>query len=162
MSFFPRRLNCRLSGDSIPDRLRYDGYDDRRQRVESTYNAIASTDAAEDGILNGLGATWTAITSTLSGSTYTDASTNAPTYAGVPIFNTAGQLILQDGINIYSTSVLPNPIDYTNNGSTSHWSYVWTGGDTAQSTGGIPYDWPLGKDPDSGEIGNTGFYGPPI
>jgi hypothetical protein len=110
--------------------------------LESTYNNIASTDAAEDGILNGLGVTWTAITSTIAGSTYTDASTNAPTYAGVPIFNTAGQLVLADGESLYAyTSTLQDPIKYNQYGApVPPPDFVLTGG-----FAGGPHAGPLGE-----------------
>ncbi|HEX4146608.1 MAG TPA: PEP-CTERM sorting domain-containing protein [Pirellulales bacterium] len=99
--------------------------------LESTYNSIAAEDAAANATLNSLGATWTAVTSTLSGSTYTDASTNAQTYSGVPIFNTLGQLVLSNGAQFYTpTAIFSNPIDYTETGAqtTSFLSEVWTGG----------------------------------
>ncbi len=98
--------------------------------LESTYNTIAATDAAENATLQGLGATWTAVTSTSSGSTYTDASTNAPAYVHVPIFNTAGQLVLSDGSQLYTlygSHPLSNLIVYTEQGGFSPVS-VWTGG----------------------------------
>jgi hypothetical protein len=99
--------------------------------LESTYNSLAAADAAANSTLNSLGATWTAITSTESGSTYTDASTNAPTYVGVPIFNTLGQQVLSNGAQLFApTATLSNPIYYTETGAqtTSFLSEVWTGG----------------------------------
>ena len=102
--------------------------------LESTYNTLAATDAAEDSTLNALGATWTAITSTTAGNTYTDASTNAPTYAGVPIFNTGGQLVLSNGAELYTgadfyTSSPPMQAGITNDqyGDIEE-IILWTGG----------------------------------
>ena len=89
---------------------------------ESTYNTLAATDAAKDPTLNNLGASWTAITTT----TTMDASVNAPTYSGVPIFNTQGQLILPDGSYLYTfygTNPLNHPINYDESGSTP--AFTW-------------------------------------
>jgi hypothetical protein len=106
---------------------------------ESSYNTIAATDAAENHTLNNLGASWTAITTT----TTMDASVNATTYSGVPIFNTQGQLILSDGSQLYTnwtTYSLANPIEYDESGSYQD-TRVWTGG---YANNGDYQQYPLG------------------
>ena len=103
---------------------------------EGTYNAIATTEARSNATLNALNLNWTAITTT----TNTDASVNAPTHASVPIFNTAGQLILADGSQLYASSdtlTLTNALDYDENGMFSA-TPAWTGGYADAPTSPFP------------------------
>jgi len=90
------------------------------------YNNFVSTEAAlGSSYLSDFvpaGTAWTAIASTLA----VNATSNAPTYSGVPIFNTDGQLVLSDGSTLYDLNTLSNPIDDTQYGS-SITSPVWTG-----------------------------------
>jgi len=105
--------------------------------LESTYNDFVTQEASKDVTLNALGASWHAITSTHAGATYTSAAINAPTYSGVPIYNTHG-LLVSVGNAIWDTANTPliSPINYTQFGLLAH---VNTGlGNGFPYTGNLP------------------------
>jgi hypothetical protein len=94
---------------------------------ETYYNNFATTEAAPLTALLPTGTTWHAITSTYDGDyyppggitgipTYTNASTNAPAYAGIPIYNTQGNLVASGAAQFYGGEDLTNPIRYDQRG----------------------------------------------
>ena len=78
---------------------------------ESTYNTFVASEVNASPTLASLGVAWTAITTTRDG---TDACDNAPTYAGVPIYDTQGNLLSATGMLylVWNTN----------------WPYGWAGG----------------------------------
>ena len=86
------------------------------------YNSFVLQQADENAALTSLSPTWKAIVST----TGANAITNAPTYADVPIFNTAGQMIASGSAQLWSTNPIDNPIDYDQMGQEVE-NPVWTG-----------------------------------
>ena len=86
--------------------------------LESYYNNFVTEEAAPLTAVLPSGTTWSAITSTYDGTSYYNAIDNAPTHPGVPIYNTAGQLV-SDGTGWFNIP-LPHPIDYTQLGILSY------------------------------------------
>ena len=109
---------------------------------EYYYNDFAQTEAAPLNAMLPAGTTWSAITSTYSDGI--SASTNAPTYAGVPIYDTRGDIIVPSTGSLWS-GTLQNPIYYDQAGRADMYSYVWTGtnpdGSPAEYTLGGPSGW---------------------
>ena len=109
-------------------------------RLISTYNSLATTDAAPLNSILPAGVTWHAVGSTLT----TAASANAPS-SGIPIYNTHG--IEVSAGNLYSGSLLA-PVNFDENGNGPITDLTWTG---ATSAGGISAN-PLGSSlPEFGE-----------
>jgi hypothetical protein len=108
----------------------------------STYNTLATTDAAPLNSLLPAGVTWSAVGSTLT----TAASANAPSLSNIPIYNTHG--IEVSAGNLYSGSLLA-PVNYDENGNGPPITLIWTG---ATSAGGISGS-PLGSA--DAEFGNS-------
>jgi hypothetical protein len=106
----------------------------------STYNSLATSDAAPLNALLPGGVTWHAVASTLS----TAASANAPS-SNIPVYNTHG---IEVSGNLYSGSVLA-PVSYDENGNAPPIDLIWTG---ATSTGGISVN-PMGSA--DAEFGNS-------
>jgi hypothetical protein len=77
------------------------------------YNSFVTQEADKNPVLAGLGASWYVMGST----TTVKASANAPTSAGVPIYNTAGQLIIADSSHLWGPNGIDNPIQYDENGT---------------------------------------------
>jgi hypothetical protein len=100
----------------------------------STYNTLATTDAAPLNALLPAGVTWHAVGSTLT----TAASANAASFSNIPIYNTHG--IEVSAGNLYSGSLL-STIQYDENGNPPPINEIWTG---ATSAGGISAN-PLGS-----------------
>ena len=92
---------------------------------ESYYNSFVQNEAAPLTAILPSGATWNAITSTYDGANFTDASQNSPSYSDVPIFNTAGELVVENGEQLLSASLL-SPICFDQFGNYSP-SDPWTG-----------------------------------
>ena len=118
---------------------------------ESTYNSLVQSQASALGGLVPGGTSWHAITSTSNGTTYVDASANAPAYANVPIYNTAGQLFFFSDIDsIYQEpDTNTGTLEYDQYGNLFYTladEYVWTGG---LEDG---YQFPLGVD-----VGDPGY-----
>ena len=113
---------------------------------ESTYNSFVQSQAsALTGIIPA-STTWSAITSTYDGTTYMPAAANAPTFSGVPIYNTAGQQVLDSGGDLYYTDqLLSNPIQYDQYGNELQ-TGVWTGGNPVVFEGGLGYPYPFGTE----------------
>jgi hypothetical protein len=88
----------------------------------STYNAFVTAQASTAGSVLPSGLTWNAVVSTQMvttiGSIHTirdvAASTNAPSQAGIPVYNTNGQLITDSGL--YSGDLLSALPDYNQKG----------------------------------------------
>ncbi len=99
------------------------------------YNTFVTQQAALSSTLP-QGVTWRVIGSTPT----TNAINNAPTYAAVPIYNTAGQLVASGSAGLWSGSIL-NPVEYDENGN-SFFYQVWTGTGTNGTADG-----PLGEFP---------------
>jgi hypothetical protein len=98
----------------------------------ATYNSFAASQAGTaysggtlDTIAPQATTTWAAIVST----TTVSASNNAPDPAGIPVFDTQGNLVSAGTASIYSGHNLNNPIQYTQSGGTpaAGYSEVWTG-----------------------------------
>jgi hypothetical protein len=87
----------------------------------ATYNAFATSSAALDPSLPAT--TWDAIVSTAS--VYTN--TNAPSSAGIPVYNTAGQLITNLGL--YTGNILSALPQYDENGNLAANEFTLTGSD---------------------------------
>jgi hypothetical protein len=126
---------------------------------ESFYNSFVTTEAAPLTAVLPAGTIWDAITSTYdSGSgaspIYTNAYANAPAYANIPIYNTAGQLVASGAAQFYSAVAWANPIDYDQTGILNTIE-PFTG---SNDDGSADLPFVLGDDP-SGletEFGNTG------
>ena len=88
------------------------------------YNSFVTQQAVLSASLP-TGVTWNAIAST----GYTNAIDNAPTYASVPIYNTAGQLVASGSSELWSGN-LQSPVEYDQNGNLVADTSVWTGTDT--------------------------------
>ncbi len=86
------------------------------------YNSFVTQQAEQSPALVSLGATWTAIASTAA----ENVSDNAPTYAAVPIYNTAGQLVATGSSDLWSGSI-QNFIDHDQFGDAANGKLVWTG-----------------------------------
>ena len=102
----------------------------------SYYNAFVSaqaTGAYATGTLSTIApegsTTWKAIVSTPT----SNARENAPSYANVPIFNTAGELVASGSSQLWSGTEILNPIKYDQDGASIYgrlsW-WVWTGTDS--------------------------------
>jgi hypothetical protein len=95
----------------------------------STYNSFVTNSAMPLTAMLPAGVTWHAVGST--GATPNDAKDNAPSFAGIPIYNTQG-IEVSPG-NIYSGSGLLSPILYDENGTlvtqSSGTDLIWTGAD---------------------------------
>ena len=94
------------------------------------YNSFVSTSA---GTLNSLlppGVTWHAVAST--GAAPNDAKDNAPSAAGIPIYNTHG-IEVSPG-NLYSGASLLSTIQYTETGGQPPIDEIWTGSDASGSS----------------------------
>jgi hypothetical protein len=85
------------------------------------YNNFATQEAALSSSLPASVA-WKAIASTPT----INAVNNAPSYASVPIYNTAGQLVASGSAQLWS-GVLANPIDYDQYGGIAPNDLTWTG-----------------------------------
>ncbi len=96
----------------------------------SAYNTFV-TEEAEQSTSLPTGVTWSAVASTPT----TNAIDNAPTYASVPIYNTAGQLVAT-GSSLWSGSILA-PVGYNQYGTTGP-EIVWTGTIPEGSVSGDP------------------------
>jgi hypothetical protein len=95
----------------------------------ATYNNFVTAQADQDSILSGLvGATWKAIAST-AGTPGVNANVNAPSVAGIPVFNTDGQLVAYSttASPLYSGATLTDNIDYDQHGNQNLYQAVWTG-----------------------------------
>lgn len=108
--------------------------------LESYYNAFVASEAAPMAASLPPGTSWSAFTATYDGTNFTSALDNAPTYVGVPIFNTAGQLVFSGPLTL--TSNLTNPIDYNQYGAYLAGA-TWTGvnlSDPASGPDATPHD----------------------
>ena len=92
---------------------------------ESYYNDFVRTQAAPLAAVLPGGTTWSAITSTFDGTNHTDASQNAPTYSGIPIYNSAGELVAASGDQLLTTSLV-HPICFDQYGNYDP-ATPWTG-----------------------------------
>jgi hypothetical protein len=111
----------------------------------STYNTLATNDAAPLNLLLPAGVTWHAVGSTLT----TAASANAPSFSNIPVYNTHG--IEVSAGNLYSGSLLA-PVQYDENGNAPPINLIWTG---ATASGGISVN-PLGSaDPEFGDSNSS-------
>ncbi len=110
------------------------------------YNAFAASQAAPLAALLPAGVTWKAVVSTSTSS----AAANAPSSAGIPIYNTQG---IEVSIGDLYSGTLLNPIDYTQTGGTPPTTEIWTG----SSTSGAALN-PLGSvsDPEFGLYSSSG------
>jgi hypothetical protein len=108
------------------------GMTEARSSSISTYNAFAQAQASTD--LSLPTTTWNAVASTPS----TNANSNAPSVAGIPVFDTQGNLITNAGL--YAGS-LTNPPQYDENGNLDQ-TLVWTG---SASTGLAVQNFELGS-----------------
>jgi hypothetical protein len=99
------------------------------------YNRFAASEASLNAALPAAadGVTWNAVVSTAS----LDAINNAPTYASVPIYNTAGQLVASNSLQLWSGSLV-NPIAYDQFGTGPENAYPYTG---TGSTGHLATGW---------------------
>jgi hypothetical protein len=111
------------------------------------YNNFVTQEANQDSILAGLGVSWNAVVSTAT----VNANVNAPNDGSIPVYNTAGQLVANAAIPLYSGSPLINLIDYTQTGAPNAYTTygglfhpVWTGTD---ATGTADPDYPMGATP---------------
>jgi hypothetical protein len=86
----------------------------------ANYNAFATSQAASLAPLLPAGVTWNAVVSTSTSA----AAANAPSSAGIPIYNTQGQEVSTG--NLYSGTLLA-PVNYTQNGGTPPTIEIWTG-----------------------------------
>ncbi len=135
--FFASVIASQLLGDvilpNLPPGTKYEiafvtlGTDNGTSSDIAHYNNFVTTEARRDPVLWGLGASWTAIASTLTVS----ASANAPNNGTIPVYNTAGQLVANSLSPLYG-STLYNPIDYTQFGASPPINgfgdtCVWTG-----------------------------------
>ena len=93
---------------------------------ENYYNGFVQTEAFPLNAMLPPGVTWSAITSTTMDGI--SAAANAPTYAGIPIYNTIGQLVVAGTGSLWDGSLL-SPIAYDQFGQTpsTPYSWVWTG-----------------------------------
>jgi hypothetical protein len=112
---------------------------------ETPYINFAMAEAAPLNAILPTGTTWTAITSAGGG----NASSFAPTYTNVPIYNTAGAEVSIGGNANFYGAALQNPIDYTQSG-TLLITDVWTGSQT-NGTAEAPYSLGTGVEPNSTE-----------
>ena len=117
-----------------------DGTTDATSGLESYYNNFAQEQATPLTTILPTGTTWSAITSTSTDyfGGHVDARVNAPTFAGVPIYNTQGQLVAT-GSGLWSGQ-LQNPIEYDPTGGYEG-GVVWTG---SKSDGTANIDGDLG------------------
>jgi hypothetical protein len=90
----------------------------------STYNTYATSQAASLAALLPAGVTWHAVVST--GTSPNDAVDNAPSTAGIPVYNTQG--IEVSAGSLYSGTLLA-PINYTQSGGNPPITLIWTGSD---------------------------------
>ena len=99
----------------------------------TVYNNFVTSEAALSSSLPG-SVTWNAIVSTPT----TNACDNAPTYASVPIFNTAGQLVAAGSSQLWSGTEIENAIAFDQNGNPAqglsygnngNGPWVWSGTD---------------------------------
>jgi pilus assembly protein Flp/PilA len=132
----------------------------------ATYNSFV-TSQANSGSLSSLGATWNAIVSTGTAGV-NSANVNAPSSAGIPVFNTDGQLVAfsTSASPLYSGATLTNNIDYDQNGNQQLYQAVWTGSTSngtanVGSTLGSPETTIIGID-SNGTLGTTWIAGPPF
>ena len=100
--------------------------------TEAPYNAFVAAEAAFSPSLPA--ASWSAITGTNNGTTFVDASTNAP-WLNVPVYNTHGDevTILGAGFSIYTWGIFYS-IDYDQFGNPVR-TVVWTGANAENGTG---------------------------
>jgi hypothetical protein len=91
----------------------------------TTYNTFATNQAASLAALVPAGVTWDAVVSTGTLSS-NEAVNNAPSFAGIPVYDTQGDKI-SDG-SLYSGSLL-SPINYTQSGGSPPIDLIWTGSD---------------------------------
>jgi hypothetical protein len=126
--------------------------------LPSTYNAFVTSQASAAGSILPAGQTWNAVVSTqlvtTSGIIHTvhnySASSLAPSVAGIPVYNTAGQLITNLGL--YSSSQLSALPEYNQFGSLEE-TAVATGSNAA-GTGSNPLgssSWNVGEN----NLGNS-------
>jgi len=98
--------------------------------AESYYNGFVTAEAAPLTAMLPGSATWSAMTSTFNGGNLVDASNNAITYSGMPIYNTQGDLVAIGGSGPQGlwTGSIENPIYFDQIGSPVGQSrFVWTG-----------------------------------
>jgi hypothetical protein len=84
------------------------------------YNAFVTAEAALNPALPS--ATWHAVASTSSIS----ASVNAPSFAGIPVYNTEGILVASSAAGLYSGGLV-NPVEYDQFGTQTGWAFAWSG-----------------------------------
>jgi hypothetical protein len=93
------------------------------------YNSFVTSSAAPLTAMLPAGVTWNAVAST--GASPNDAKDNAPSFAGIPVYNTQG-IEVSPG-NLYSGSGLLSPILYDENGTlvaqSAGTNLIWTGAD---------------------------------
>ena len=129
---------------------------------ENYYNGFVQTEASSLNAMLPHGVTWSAITSTTMDGI--SAAANAPTYPGVPIYDTIGQLVVASTGSLWDGSLL-SPIAYDQLGQTplTPYSWVWTGtlpdgnGDGWESSHPYP-EVALGYPPGYGTITSVGNY----
>jgi hypothetical protein len=111
-----------------------------RSVTEAPYNALVTLDAAPiNSVLASagiFGVSWSAITSTLDGST---ASGNTP-WGGCPVYNLQAIQVNQPTLSLYSGTLL-NPVRFDPLGH-NNIPVVWTGSEDD----GLPFSRPLGVD----------------
>jgi hypothetical protein len=133
----------------------------------ATYNSFVTAQAHQDPILLSTSATWNAIVST-AGTPGVNANANAPSVAGIPVFNTDGQLVAfsTSASPLYSPPTLTNSIDYDQMGNLKLYQAVWTGSTSngtanVGSTLGSPETTIIGID-SNGTLDTSWIAGPPF
>ena len=109
----------------------------------AVYNSFVTAEANLSAPLAALGVSWNAIVST-GGVGGVDADVNAPFTAGIPVYNTQGQLVADSGTPLYSGTLL-NPIFYDQYGNSNTLS-AWTGSTSSGTADPVNYmDAPSGN-----------------
>ena len=91
------------------------------------YNSfVAAYAPTGDPRLSGL--TWSAIVSTTASNADDNSNTN-PANTGLPIYNTAGQLVAANNATLWNgfSTALSDPVLYDEDGNNSHAIFAWTG-----------------------------------
>ncbi len=103
------------------------------------YNAFVASEAALSPTLPS-GVAWHAVASTPT----VNANVNAPSFLGMPVYNTQGIEVASGATGLYSGSIL-NAVAYDQFGTASSAPFVWTGSDASGAAfdalsagGGIP------------------------
>ena len=119
------------------------------------YNAFVTSAAGLNSSLP-QGVTWNAVASTSS----IAATSNAPAYAGVPVYNTDGQLVVPGTRSLYASQLNAFSLDDQYGTPVSGFTQVWTGSTYTGQPGGIndlpPYIFALGTNSSEGN-GNAGL-----